>query len=156
MRAVLALAALIVSSGCVDLVGARVDNRYVEREEKRFTTGAKPEVTLSTFDGSIEVRPWDKSEVEVIVEKRASDKDMASQIEIVATQEGNRVSVEAKWPEHRRGLHFGHSPSAKLIVSVPGSSDLAARSGDGSIDVERITGRVELRSGDGSIQARDL
>ena len=38
---------------------------------------------------------------------------------------------------------------------MPASADLMARSGDGSIDVERITGRVELRSGDGSIRARD-
>jgi DUF4097 and DUF4098 domain-containing protein YvlB len=149
-------AALLATSACVDIVGARVDNKYVEREEKRFPVGAKPEVALSTFDGAIEIRPWDKSEVEVIVEKRGFDKNAIADIEVVSTHEGNRVSVDVRSSRRKVGIHFGSSPSAKLIVSLPASSDVVARSGDGSIDVERITGRVELRSGDGSIHARDL
>ena len=48
------------------------------------------------------------------------------------------------------------SRSAKLIVSMPAASDLGAKSGDGSIDVERVSGRVEMRSGDGSIRAHDI
>ena len=39
---------------------------------------------------------------------------------------------------------------------MPASSDVAAKSGDGSIDIERIAGRVQLRSGDGSIRGRML
>jgi DUF4097 and DUF4098 domain-containing protein YvlB len=155
MRSAIALAALLTCSGCVDIIGARVDNRYVEREEKRFTTTGKPEVSLSTFDGSIEIRPWDKSEVEVIVEKRGADKNAIADITINATQTDNRINVSVEWPKHQ-GLSFGSSKSAKLIVSVPAASDITAKSGDGSIDVERVSGKVELRSGDGSIQARDM
>ena len=40
--------------------------------------------------------------------------------------------------------------SARLIISVPAASDLQARSGDGSLDVEGLTGRIELFTGDGS------
>lgn len=156
MRGVVVLAAVLATSGCVDLVGARIDNRYIEREEKRFPATAKPEVTLITFDGSIEIKPWEKAEVEVIIEKRGADKAATSEIEVIANQEGNRITVEAKNPRRRGGIHFGNSPSAKLIVSVPASSDIVARSGDGSIDIEHIAGKVELRSGDGSIHARDL
>jgi DUF4097 and DUF4098 domain-containing protein YvlB len=145
------------SSACVDIVGANLDNKYVEREEKRFTTHGKPEVALSTFDGSIEIRSWDKAEVEVIVEKRGADKSAISEIEILSEQSGNRISVDARIPEsHRFGVHFGRSPSAKLIVTLPPSSDVLAKSGDGSVDIDGVTGRVELRSGDGSIRARQL
>jgi DUF4097 and DUF4098 domain-containing protein YvlB len=56
---------------------------------------------------------------------------------------------------HGFGIHLG-SRSAKLIVSAPASSNLSAKSGDGAIDVDRITGRIELRSGDGSIRGRSL
>jgi DUF4097 and DUF4098 domain-containing protein YvlB len=150
------LTALLACSACVDLVSARMDARYVEREEKRFQTSGKPEVTLGTFDGSIEIRPWDKAEVEVVVEKRGADKNSIAELQIEATQSGDRISVEVKNPHRRTGIHFGPSPSAKLIVSLPASSDVTARSGDGSIDVERLAGRIELRSGDGSIRARDL
>lgn len=156
MRRALAAAVLLMCSGCVDIVGARVEGRYVEREEKRFQTAGKPEVTLATFDGSIEIRPWDKPEVEIVIEKRGADKSAVADLQVEAAQSGDKISVEVKQPRGRTGLHLGGSPSAKLIVSLPASSDVAARSGDGSIDVERLAGRVELRSGDGSIRARDL
>jgi DUF4097 and DUF4098 domain-containing protein YvlB len=155
MRSALALVALVACTGCVDIVGARFDSRYVEREEKRFTTSDKPEVSLWTYDGAIEVRPWDKSEVQVIVEKRGSDKNAVADIAVTATQNGNHIDVRVEWPRHT-GISFGVSKSAKLIVSVPATTDIVARSGDGSIDVERIAGTIELRSGDGSIQAREL
>ena len=41
-------------------------------------------------------------------------------------------------------------------MSVPAASDVAAKSGDGSIDIERVAGHVQLRSGDGSIRGRML
>ena len=84
-----ALATLLAGPGCIDLIGADI-NKYVEREEKRFSTSGTPDVALSTFDGSIEIRAWDKPEVEVIVEKRASSKEVAQQIEIHTQQNGNR------------------------------------------------------------------
>ena len=126
MRSALALAALLAASGCVDIIGARVDNRYVEREEKRFTTTGRPEVSLWTFDGSIEVRPWDKPEVEVIVEKRGSDKDAIADMTVNATQNDNRIEVRVEWPRHK-GISFGFSKSAKLIVSVPAASDIVGQ-----------------------------
>ena len=151
--AVFALVLALAGSGCVDIV-ATGGLGYVEREEKRFSTSGRPEVELSTFDGSIEVRPWDRNEVLVVVEKHALDKDMVADIEVIAEQSGNRVTVEARL---RRGRHrWGVNRGARLIVSMPESADLQAASGDGSINVERITGRLELRSGDGSIRGRDL
>jgi len=152
-----ALAALVVAPGCIDIVGADL-NKYVERDEKHFAVSGKPAVALATFDGSIEVRPWDKADVQVIVEKRGRDKDDVAEIEVKAEQQGDRIEVTVTEPKRdHKGFNFHfNSRSAKLIVSVPASSDIAAKSGDGSIDIERVTGRVQLRSGDGSIRGRML
>ena len=148
------MAALAAGAGCVE-IGADI-GRYVEREEKHFSMSGKPDVVLGTFDGSIEVRPWDKAEVEVIVEKRGRGKDDVAEIDVHSEQSGNHVEVTVRQPRERRfGLHFG-GRSAKLIVSLPAASDVSAKSGDGSIDIERIDGRIQLRSGDGSIRARDM
>jgi len=141
------------SAGCVDIV-ATGGVGYIEREEKRFSVEGRPEVTLSTFDGSIDVRPWDRPEVLVEVEKRALDKELIDDIEIRTEQNGNRVSVDVRRRpgSSRWGLHR----SAHLTVSLPASSDLVAKTGDGAIDVERISGRIELRSGDGAISGQEL
>jgi DUF4097 and DUF4098 domain-containing protein YvlB len=76
---------------------------------------------------------------------------------VKAEQHGNRIEISVVEPKQDRGfnLHF-HNRSARLIVSVPASSDIAAKSGDGSIDIESVTGHVQLRSGDGSIRGRML
>jgi DUF4097 and DUF4098 domain-containing protein YvlB len=147
---------LPLTIACVDIAGAGA-GKYVEREEKRFTVAGKPSVEVSTFDGSIEIRPWDRSEVLVVVEKRAWDKESAAAIDVQSEQNGNRVRVEVKTPRSDVWFFgFNRSRSARLLVSVPSASDVQARSGDGSIDVERITGAVNLGSGDGSIRGREL
>jgi DUF4097 and DUF4098 domain-containing protein YvlB len=153
----LAAAAALAGSACVDIVGSDL-GKYVERDEKRFTVSGKPDVDVSTFDGSIEVRPWDKSDVLVVIEKRGRDKSDVATIDVHAEQAGNRVTVEVREPKTARHFSLGwnNSRSAKLIVSVPASSNISAKSGDGSIDIERLSGNLDLRSGDGSIHARDI
>ena len=54
------------------------------------------------------------------------------------------------------GFGFHQTASARLIVSVPRDVNVVARSGDGSITIERVNGRLELRTGDGSIRASDV
>lgn len=155
MRAVLAFATAFACSGC--LLDATVEYKVVEQEQKHFATSGRPEVTVTTFDGAIEVRPSDKSDVDVTIEKRGPSKESLDDLIIDSSQKGDHITVEVR--SKRRGIggwNFGMSANAKLIVSLPASSDLSARSGDGSIDVERVSGRVDLSSGDGSIRARDL
>jgi DUF4097 and DUF4098 domain-containing protein YvlB len=150
-----ALAVPFAGLGCVDIIGAD-QNKYVEREEKHFAVTGKPDVVLTTFDGSIEIRTWDKPDVQVVVEKRGRDQNAVAAIEIHAEQNGNHVEVSVTEPKHTGlNFHFGNR-SAKLLISLPASSDVSAKSGDGSIDIERVTGRVQLRSGDGSIRGRSL
>ena len=155
LRSVVMLGALTAASGCVAISGSD-SGRYVEREEKAFSTTGRPDVELSTFDGSIEIRSWDKPEVEVIVEKRGPSRSSIADIEVHASQSGNHITVETRSARRTGGFHFGWSRSARLIVSLPASSDILATSGDGSIDVEHVDGRIELRTGDGSIRGHDI
>jgi DUF4097 and DUF4098 domain-containing protein YvlB len=151
------LAALIAAPGCVDIVGADLNN-FVERDEKHFAVAGKPEVALTTFDGSIEIRPWDKADVQVVIEKRGRDHDDVAAIEVKAEQHGNRIEISVTEPKRDHtgfNLHFKNR-SARLIVSVPAASDVTAKSGDGSIDIEGVSGHAQLRSGDGSIRGRML
>ena len=146
---------MLAAPACVDIVGA--DLKYVEREEKRFPTTARPQVTLGTFDGPIEIRPWDRQEVLVVIEKRAINKDGVVPIVVRAEQSGDRITVDVTAPKNEGLNLFGvNGRSAKLIVSLPAASDVTAKSGDGSIDVESLTGKMDLRSGDGSIHGRWL
>lgn len=156
LRLVLAVPALTASvAGCTIQMDAQA---FIEREEKRFPVGDAPQVHLTTFDGSIQVRPWDRPEVLVEVEKRGADKEAVGEIKIDAEASGDKVTLEVRKPgsEHRViGLGMHHSASARLIASVPRGATLTLVTRDGSIAVERIDGRLELRTDDGSVRVSE-
>lgn len=141
------------SAGCTVYMDAE---EQVAREEKRFTVSSSPEVVVSTFDGPIELRAWDRTEVLVEIEKRAADQDGLKSIEVRAEKQGNRVQVEVVRPRGRDtfvGIGVHVSPHAKLTVSIPRQATLEARSGDGSIRADRLEGKITLRTSDGSVTA---
>lgn len=147
-------AAILLSSGCEITVDA---GPYSVREERRFTVTGTPELLLTTFDGSMEIRSWDRPDILIEIEKRASDKVQAEAIAVKADQSGSTISVEVKKPDTGQArFGFKRSPSARIVASVPRHCNVTARSGDGSISIERVEGRIELRTGDGSIRGVDL
>lgn len=151
-----ALTAATVSSGCV----VNVDSQgHTVREEHRFKLTGQPDVRLTTFDGSIEIRSWDQPEVLVEVEKRGPTKEAIDRLEVKVNQQENRVEVEARRPlggDRLMGIGIHVSPHVRLIATVPRKAAIVARSGDGSIRVERVDGQIELRTGDGSIRAEEV
>lgn len=129
------------------------------REVKTFKVGDQPELSLDTFDGSIELHSWDKNEIEVEVERRAMEQSLLDEIKVDAQQSGDKVTVKVTGPSRRgHGMTIGvHvSPTARLRVAVPRNLTVTAHSGDGSIRAEAIEGRIVLNTTDGSVVASRL
>ena len=119
--AVAALAVVLAGPGCVDIVGADL-GRFTDRDEKRFTVSGTPRRHRRHLRRIHRIRPWDKPEVEVVIEKHGKSKAATDAIEVHAEHDGNRVTVEARLADahgHGFGIHFNDSRSAKLIVSLP-------------------------------------
>jgi putative adhesin len=144
-----------VSAACTVTVDTQ---SQILRDEKRFTVSGTPDVRLRTFDGSIEVRSWDRPEVQIEIEKRGPTRESLDSLQIVANQQGNVVELEVKSPRRETftGVGFHQSVTARLIVLVPRRSDVRANTGDGSINVQELEGRIDLKTGDGSIRASDI
>ncbi|MFA5910216.1 MAG: DUF4097 family beta strand repeat-containing protein [Vicinamibacterales bacterium] len=130
------------------------------RETKNFKVTGQPQVELDTFDGAIEIHSWDRPEVEVEIEKRAMEQSLIDQIKVEATQQGDKIVLKVTGPSRTEfggvtiGVHI--SPTARLRVVLPRSSNLVARSGDGSIRAEAIDGKIVLNTADGSVTATRL
>ena len=131
---------------------------FSARKEQRFTVEGTPVVELDTFDGAIEVHAWDRAEVLVRVESRASSKALLESIDIDMTQTGSRVDVKVTAPRSDSWdlSSGGSSRTAKVIASVPADSQVRVRSGDGSLHVERVRGRIDARTNDGRIVMREV
>jgi hypothetical protein len=155
LPAIVCVSAAALSGACVV-----VDSQgHITREEKRFALKGTPELRLTTFDGAIDIRAGDGREIVVEIEKRGPSKETVDRLKVEATQDGNRVNVEVKWPAEETvffGIGRHMSPTAKLIVTMPKQGNVVARSGDGSIRIESVRGRLDLRTADGAIRARDI
>ena len=134
-----------------------VSGEVVEvQEEKRFAAGADADVEVRTFDGAIEVRSWDRDEVRVEITRRSGSRPDAEALEVRATQEGSRILVEAVNPaEQSPTIRLGPaSRSVSLIVTTPARlARLQARTGDGAISARDVSAAVGLHTGDGPIRA---
>jgi DUF4097 and DUF4098 domain-containing protein YvlB len=146
---------ILLAGGCTVTLDSQ---SQIVRDEKRFTVEGSPTVRVTTFDGSIHVQSWDKPEVLVEIEKRGATREAVDALEVKSSQNGSTIEVEVKKPkgESFTGFGFHQSATARLIVSVPRQADVRARSGDGSILIERVNGRLEAHTGDGSIRATDV
>lgn len=152
---VLGLGVLVPSAACVVSVDSHSE---IARQEKRFTVDGLADLRVATFDGSIHIQSWDKPDVLVEIEKRGPSKAAVDALQIVVEQKGNVIDLEVKRPanETLSSLGFRQPAYARLVVSVPETTNVRARTGDGSIRIERVTGRIELRTGDGSIRASQV
>jgi hypothetical protein len=152
--AVLSLA--LGGAGCVINIDG---DAAVVREEKRYSVTADAALALETFDGSVKVQSWDRPDVLVEIEKRGPDREMAAALEVIATQDGNRIEVRAPEPKGSRefiGIGNVQGASVSFIVSAPRTMNMTANTGDGSITVANVGGTIDLHTGDGSIRADGL
>ena len=149
------LAFCTLSSACTVTLDSHSE---IAREEKRFTVSGTADLRLTTFDGSIQIQSWEKPDILIEIEKRGPTKASLDQLEVKSEQKGNLIELEVKKPraESFNGIGFHRSASARLIVSVPREINITAKSGDGSIRIERVNGRLELRTSDGSIRATEV
>jgi len=145
----------VILTGCVV-----VDSEgHINREEKRFTVSGTPELHLTTYDGPIEIHSGEDTKVVVVeIEKRGPTKEALETVRVDTKQDGNRIDVEVRKPEHEVIFFgIGHmTPSAKLIVTMPREGNIVAKSGDGSIRVDRVRGHLQLRTGDGSVRGSEI
>ena len=75
----------------------------------------------------------------------------------MSNRQGDRIVVRVTGPARAefRGVTIGMhiSPTARLRVAVPRATNLEAKSGDGSIRVEALDGKLALTTVDGSVTA---
>lgn len=134
----------VIVRGVRPVVYGGVDARATAQENKSFSVNGTPRVNVSTFDGPITIRAWDKPEVHYLATKRAHDAESLKLITIVGEQVGQTVTINAK-NEHQ------YHGSVQLEIHVPRNSSLHVSSGDGPLTLDGVSGDITLRSGDGPI-----
>src|SRR5215475_12861624 len=147
-QAVVPFLGLAVLAAC-----AKAPAAQAEEWTKSYTVSGRVNVHVDTNDGSVRVYTADTKQVElkVIYNGYTLDKNLT----IESKQDGDRVNFSARETMHWSwGIHVNRQ--LRLEVRMPRNADLNVDSGDGRIRVAGAKGQIKLRTGDGSIEGRDL
>jgi DUF4097 and DUF4098 domain-containing protein YvlB len=111
----------------------------------RFETHRPVDLYVELGKGSLVVRATDTTETEVVVNGRDAD-------HVEVEQDGDQISVIA--PKQRAGVFGLDRERLDVTVTLPGGSNLAARTGSADVTVEGeiAAGRLKTGSGDLDVQ----
>jgi hypothetical protein len=146
-KSVLALVpALVLLAGCeFDDVGEF--GRYHEDFHYAYSLKTGGRLSVESFNGSIEVSPWDQENVDISGTKFARTQDEAADIRIDIDHTNEAVSIRARRPFSRYG-----NQGARFAIKVPRSVVLERLiTSNGSIRATDGVGPARLKSSNGGI-----
>ncbi|HVO12339.1 MAG TPA: DUF4097 family beta strand repeat-containing protein [Vicinamibacteria bacterium] len=111
-----------------------------------------PEVHVKTDDGNVQIAVGTGAQVEAKV-TTVGWRIAPEGVTVTESQTGDRVDIAVRLP--RQHFSIGHH-SVTVALAVPKQANLVVHTGDGSIGVEAVSGRLDLSTGDGSVSAKGL
>jgi DUF4097 and DUF4098 domain-containing protein YvlB len=128
--------------------------------EKSFTVEGRPQIELKNVDGRTRISGGSETGVRVRAVRevrRASNAEearrAAERVEVRIEQFGNRISVEARYPNRNFSFGFGPSVLVHFEVYMPTGGDVTAKNVDGPLDIDGVEGNLELATVDGGLKA---
>jgi hypothetical protein len=154
-----ALAAAWVSFAAAACGFGPLPGRATEEWTRTYPLGAGGEVRISNTNGKVEIEGVDGSTVEVRAEKiaRAATDEGARQllphITITEDVKPDRVSLETG---RISGLMIGARFEVDYHVKAPKTALVTARTTNGQVTLNGLTGKVVARTTNGGVRATDL
>jgi hypothetical protein len=119
---------------------------------KTYSISKRADLNVQTDDGSVNVVAGNSNEVVAKVHTEGFTIG-PNEVRIEESQAGDRVTISVKMPHNPSWS--GHR-TIRVLVTVPRDLDLELSTGDGSVDLQPLAGRIRVRTGDGSIHADGL
>jgi len=158
---VLAPLLLVAISGCDEEFAAwRSTNqsRFERTVTRQIALGGRDTLDVSTRSGSIAVTGADAADCNLearIVARAPTEQEaeeLAEQVEILGEAAGSTLKTRSREPT----LTNNRSISVSYTISVPRQMNVRCDSSYGSLDMSGIEGRLDGKSGNGSIKVHDI
>lgn len=121
---------------------------------KTYKVTGHPSLHFDTDDGAISIVSSNASEIQANIV--AEGWEIGKEIQITESQAGNSVDIRVRVPNFGGNLFSINRRSIRVEIRVPRESDIDMHTGDGSVKVEYVTGRIQVDTGDGHISAQEL
>lgn len=136
------------------LVAVAATPAWADEWSHKYSLKGRADLHVRTDDGNVRIESGAASEIDARV-TTVGRRIAPGEVTITESQSGDRVDIEVRLPKQFFNLGMGQR-SIAVVVRVPKEADLDVRSGDGSITVQPVSGRLSLSTGDGSITADGL
>ncbi len=150
-----ALLTLVLLAGGL-AAGEKLEEKFARTE----SLSRDGKVSVTNVSGTIQVRTWDKAEVQIDAVKvseassSAKAKENADLVTIEVVKEGNAVRVETKYPE-RRNFRGNLNVHVNYVLSIPDKAALRVNNVSGNIDVQGIGGTLSIDEVSGTVKIVD-
>jgi len=155
-----ALAAVILTLA-FSAGGLLADERYEEKFARTESLDQNGKVSISNISGKVDVRTWNKAEVQIDAVKRSEASSMekakenAGLVNIEVIKEGNAVMIKTKYPEERirrRGMNV----SVSYVLTIPVTAALRVENMSGAVDVRGTAGSINIDVMSGAVRLADV
>ena len=123
-----------------------------EEWTKAYTVSGRAQVRVDTNDGAVRVTTGDSQQVEFRVLYQGFE--LNKNLLVDSRQDGDSVQISARvavrWGWSLRKMQH----SLQIEVRAPKNADFQIDTGDGSVETQRIDGRLKVHTGDGSVRAQ--
>ncbi len=120
---------------------------------KTYTISGKPDLRVDTSDANIHVHTWEQNTIEArITTVRYKIGDDGIRIE--EHQNGDVVEIDVRFPHHGITINFGNFSNHKVDIDIhmPREGRVDLHTGDGSIELADLKGEMLLHTGDGAVE----
>ena len=138
--------------------GFAVPAREKEESTRTYPLSAKGQISLQNVNGGVEIRVWDRAEVELQVTKTAKNQEDLDAVTIEINAEPDRLQISTKYPEHK-GWNFRKGSSTQVFykLSIPKNARLEDIADvNGYVDLRGVEGKVKASTVNGAIKAAGL
>jgi DUF4097 and DUF4098 domain-containing protein YvlB len=156
-RVILGTQILTLSCFCMGLAGCDIEDfdagdRAQADFHYNYPLKDGGNVSVDTFNGSVEIIGWDQNTVDISGTKYARTAELRDAIKIDTTHSDGSVSVHAVRPFDNHG-----NMGARFVIHVPKKVNLdRIVSSNGKIEVRSVTGSENLHTSNGHINAEQV
>lgn len=126
------------------------------REVSSQTDALDPQgsIRINDTNGSITIKTWDRPEVSIQVEKRASTEDYLKEIEVAIDASPHDLSIRTTFPHHLLSwLWNGGGGSVNFTLLVPSTVNLHDITVvNGGVTIEGVGGSIEAHTVNGNVR----
>jgi DUF4097 and DUF4098 domain-containing protein YvlB len=121
---------------------------------KTYQLNGRADLHVTTDDGDVNILSGDQNQIVANVTTTGNYKLGPSDVRVEESQNGNHIELSVKMP-HMNWHFFSHG-GVRVEVTVPRELDLDVHTGDGSVRLQPVSGRIKVDTGDGNVNADGL